>query len=52
MNTISNKRSKSLWKNVEPHSSISLEDERLNSFLLKRAWQVLQKKLTLVHLAT
>ena len=28
-----NKRCKSLWKNVEPHSSTILEDEKLNSFL-------------------
>ena len=33
----------SLCKNVEAHSSTILEDEKLNSFLLKRAWQVLQK---------
>ena len=38
-----NKRCKSLWKNVESHSSTILEDEKLNSFLLERAWQVLQK---------
>ena len=39
-----NKRCKSLWKNVEPQSSTILEDEKLNSFLLERAWQLLQKK--------
>ena len=34
---------KIVWKNVEPHSSTILEDEKLNSFLLEREWQVLQK---------
>ena len=52
----SNKRCKSLWKNVEPHSSTILEDEKLNSFLLERVWQVLQKivfkEVNIVHLAT
>ena len=53
---LSNKRCKSLWKNVEPHSSTILEDEKLNYFLLERAWQVLQKivvkELNIVHFAT
>ena len=31
------------WKNVEPHNSTILEDEKPNSFWLERAWQVLQK---------
>ena len=36
-------RCKSLWENVDPHSSTILEDERLNSFLLERTWKVLQR---------
>ena len=33
----SKKRCKSLWKNIEPHSSTILEYEKLNIFLLERA---------------
>ena len=42
--TTCTKRSKSLLENVEPHRSTILEDEMLNSFLLERTWQVLQRK--------
>ena len=50
-----NKRCKSLWKNVELHSVVISIDTKMFFFLLERAWKVLQKNIfsrsNIAHLA-